>query len=234
VEKSGEHYSPIHTPASWQIPSKRKEVYLWNRFFAANDPQICSYVGYLTQAATDNMSNWRNIDRFRDSLKSIVRELFVNGDAFVATSGFPTRITNLNPDFVEVRFKLSPDNETMGMERICRSYSDPENNLSENVEISHLFRGVGNVYGESMIRPLHLTLAKYNGNEITLKNKSEIVSEAFGLKHDGNGKLLVSDIANSNIKEIVDKIDDWYVKSHLGKPTFYSPIHIPSDWQILS
>jgi hypothetical protein len=219
-------YSPIHTPANWQIPSKRREVYLWNRFFAANDPQICSYVSYYVQTAIDNMSHWHNIKRFRESLRGMVRELIVNGDSFVIASGYPTYITILNPDFVEVSFNVL-HNE--GIERVCRSLS--ENPPSENVKISHLFRGVGNVYGESIIRPLHLTLAKCDRKEISSEEKNKAVSEIFGLRDDKNGKLVVSDIVEKNIKEIVDKIERWYVSSYFDQPIFYSPIHPPSNWR---
>jgi len=26
------YYSPLHTPQTWQIPAKRREVYMWCRF----------------------------------------------------------------------------------------------------------------------------------------------------------------------------------------------------------
>jgi hypothetical protein len=32
-------FSPLHTPQSWQIASKRKEVYQWSRFYYENEPK---------------------------------------------------------------------------------------------------------------------------------------------------------------------------------------------------
>lgn len=42
-------YSPIHTPVNWNIPTKRREVYAWNRFFAQNDPTCASSLRFYSQ-----------------------------------------------------------------------------------------------------------------------------------------------------------------------------------------
>jgi intein/homing endonuclease/very-short-patch-repair endonuclease len=39
-------FSPLHTPQSWQIASKRKEVYQWARFYYENEPKAAAGIDF--------------------------------------------------------------------------------------------------------------------------------------------------------------------------------------------
>ncbi len=39
-------FSPLHTPQSWQIASKRREVYMWSRFWYSNEPKVAAAIDF--------------------------------------------------------------------------------------------------------------------------------------------------------------------------------------------
>lgn len=39
-------FSPLHTPQSWQIASKRREVYQWARFFYSGEPKVAAAIDF--------------------------------------------------------------------------------------------------------------------------------------------------------------------------------------------
>ena len=41
-------FSPVHTPINWQIPSKRKEIYQWSRFYYMNEPKVASALDFYS------------------------------------------------------------------------------------------------------------------------------------------------------------------------------------------
>jgi hypothetical protein len=89
-------YSPIHTPSSWAIPTRRREVMLWCRFFAANEPKIASALDIYSQLPITDFEIVcedeiiteyfdevaRNIN-LMEFLGKIAYEYFCIGDVFV-------------------------------------------------------------------------------------------------------------------------------------------------------
>lgn len=65
-------FSPVHTPINWQIPSKKKEIYQWSRFFYENEPKVASAIDFY---ATFPVSNWvhecknRQVQLYFDAFK---------------------------------------------------------------------------------------------------------------------------------------------------------------------
>jgi very-short-patch-repair endonuclease len=41
-------YSPLHTPQNWQIPSKRREIYSWLRYFVENEPKVAAAIDFYS------------------------------------------------------------------------------------------------------------------------------------------------------------------------------------------
>ncbi len=39
-------FSPLHTPQNWQIASKRREIYQWDRFFYENEPKVAAAIDF--------------------------------------------------------------------------------------------------------------------------------------------------------------------------------------------
>jgi very-short-patch-repair endonuclease/intein/homing endonuclease len=39
-------YSPLHTPQNWQIPSKRREIMQWCRYFYENEPKVAAAIDF--------------------------------------------------------------------------------------------------------------------------------------------------------------------------------------------
>lgn len=88
-------YSPLHTPQNWQIPSKRREVYQWLRYFSENEPKVAAALdfyssfpmnGFETQCDDskikrfyDNLNKRLNLDHW---CKMISREYYMIGDVF--------------------------------------------------------------------------------------------------------------------------------------------------------
>jgi len=92
---SPQFYSPIHTPTNWQIPSKRREVYLWNRFFSANEPKVASSLRFYSQfpfsgfkhimddpIRLEHFDNLRKRLRLDHWLPLVAYEYFSMGDVF--------------------------------------------------------------------------------------------------------------------------------------------------------
>ena len=92
---SPQFYSPIHTPSNWQIPSKRREVYLWNRFFSANEPKVIATLRFYSQFpfsgfdhVMDDPARGEHFDELRERLRIdhwlplLAYEYFAMGDAF--------------------------------------------------------------------------------------------------------------------------------------------------------
>lgn len=71
-------FSPVHTPINWQIPSKRKEIYQWSRFYYENEPKVASSIDFY--CFTPNMQ----VQMFDGKMKSIssvcVGERVISGD----------------------------------------------------------------------------------------------------------------------------------------------------------
>jgi intein/homing endonuclease len=42
-------FSPLHTPQNWQIASKRREVYQWNRFWYDNEPKVAAAIDFYSR-----------------------------------------------------------------------------------------------------------------------------------------------------------------------------------------
>lgn len=42
-------FSPLHTPQNWQIASKRREVYQWNRFWYENEPKVAAAIDFYAR-----------------------------------------------------------------------------------------------------------------------------------------------------------------------------------------
>lgn len=88
-------YSPLHTPQNWQIPSKRREVYQWLRYFAENEPKVAAALslyssfpinGFELQCHVskiksyfDNLNKKLKLDHW---CKMISREYYMIGDVF--------------------------------------------------------------------------------------------------------------------------------------------------------
>lgn len=88
-------YSPLHTPQNWQIPSKRREQYMWCRYFCENEPKVGAAVnfysefcmnGFETQCQDSKIKkffdHWNkkiNLDKWN---KMISKEYFMLGDVF--------------------------------------------------------------------------------------------------------------------------------------------------------
>lgn len=88
-------FSPIHTPINWQIPSKRKEIYAWSRFYVENEPKVATAIEFFSKFPINNYQHEcqnRYVKRFFDNLKSklklerwlriISHEVHLLGDCF--------------------------------------------------------------------------------------------------------------------------------------------------------
>lgn len=89
-------FSPLHTPQSWQIASRRKEVYQWARFYYENEPKAAGGIDFY---ATFPMNGFKLECRDRKVLnyfehmveklnldhwfRKISHEYFLLGDVFV-------------------------------------------------------------------------------------------------------------------------------------------------------
>ena len=89
-------FSPLHTPQSWQIASRRKEVYQWARFYYENEPKAAGGIDFY---ATFPMNGFKLECRDRKVLnffehhveklnldywfRKISHEYFLLGDVFI-------------------------------------------------------------------------------------------------------------------------------------------------------
>ena len=64
-------FSPVHTPINWQIPSKRREIYTWSRFFYENEPKVASAIDFFSKFPINRFTNEcknRYVKRYFDKL----------------------------------------------------------------------------------------------------------------------------------------------------------------------
>ncbi|MHA2279879.1 MAG: DUF559 domain-containing protein [Promethearchaeota archaeon] len=128
-------FSPLHTPQNWQIASKRREVYQWNRFWYENEPKVAAAIDFYARFPMNGfklecpdpkvLSFFKHhvVDKLKlnERFKEISSEYYMLGDVFIHTdiecelcSG-----TGVDPDTKEVcdhpggRFKrifvMNPD-----------------------------------------------------------------------------------------------------------------------------
>jgi len=88
-------FSPVYTPMNWQIPSRRREVYMWNRFWYENEPRVATCIdfhsrfpisGFETECSNryvkhyfDQLNKKLNIDKWA---RIISHEVHLLGDCF--------------------------------------------------------------------------------------------------------------------------------------------------------
>ena len=88
-------YSPLHTATNWQIPTRRRECYIWARFFAQNDPTIKSSLRFYSQfpfhgyehvmsdpIRKEHFDGLKKRLRLEHLLPQLAYEYFTMGDAF--------------------------------------------------------------------------------------------------------------------------------------------------------
>lgn len=92
-------FSPLHTPQSWQVASKRREVYQWSRFFFANEPKVQAAIKFYCEFPMNGFKleckNRKVLQYFEhhvvknlklnEIFKMISSEYFMLGDVFVHT-----------------------------------------------------------------------------------------------------------------------------------------------------
>lgn len=90
-------FSPLHTAQNWQIASKRREVYMWARFFLENEPKVAAGVKFYSQFSVNGFKlechnrkilafyEHKVVKRLRimHNLKMIAAEFFTLGDVFI-------------------------------------------------------------------------------------------------------------------------------------------------------
>jgi very-short-patch-repair endonuclease len=89
-------FSPLHTPQSWQIASRRKEVYQWARFYYENEPKAAAGIdfyatfpmnGFKLECRDRKVLNYfeHQIDKLNLDywFRKISHEYFLLGDVFV-------------------------------------------------------------------------------------------------------------------------------------------------------
>lgn len=50
-------FSPLHTPQNWQIPSKRKEVSQWCRYYFENEPKVAAAINFYAMFPMNGFEN---------------------------------------------------------------------------------------------------------------------------------------------------------------------------------
>jgi len=92
-------FSPLHTPQNWQIASKRREVYQWNRFWYENEPKVAAAIDFYARFPMNGFKLEcpdRKILSFfehhvvkklklNERFKEISSEYYMLGDVFVHT-----------------------------------------------------------------------------------------------------------------------------------------------------
>ena len=89
------YYSPLHTPQTWQIPVKRREVYMWCRFWYEAEPKIGAAIDIyrdLSMKSIVNVCENQHVKEYFDKfvkdirlnywLKRIAHEYYLLGDVF--------------------------------------------------------------------------------------------------------------------------------------------------------
>ena len=89
-------FSPVYTPINWQIPSKRREIYQWLRFFYENEPRVAAALDFYARFPMssgfeleckdrhvknyfDNLNKKLDLERW---LRLISHEVHLMGDCF--------------------------------------------------------------------------------------------------------------------------------------------------------
>ena len=88
-------FSPVYTPINWQIPSRRREQYMWNRYWFENEPRVATCIDFLSRFPVtgfetecsnryvkhffDNLNKKLNLDKW---LRIISHEVHLLGDCF--------------------------------------------------------------------------------------------------------------------------------------------------------
>lgn len=88
-------FSPLHTPQNWQIPSKRREVMQWCRYYYENEPKVAAAIDFYSHFAINGFETQcehHSIKRFFDNLnaklnidswtKMMSKEYYLIGDVF--------------------------------------------------------------------------------------------------------------------------------------------------------
>jgi len=89
-------FSPVYTPINWQIPSKRREVYQWSRFFYENEPRVAAAIDFYSRFPLSSDFQIECSDRYvrqyfekvcekielRKWLRIISHEVHLLGDCF--------------------------------------------------------------------------------------------------------------------------------------------------------
>lgn len=92
-------FSPLHTPQNWQIASKRREVYQWNRFWYENEPKVAAAIDFYARFPMNGFKlecpNPKILAfyehhvvkklKLNERFKEIASEYYMIGDAFIHT-----------------------------------------------------------------------------------------------------------------------------------------------------
>lgn len=92
-------FSPLHTPQNWQIASKRREVYQWNRFWYENEPKVAAAIDFYARFPMNGFKLEcpdRKVLSFfehhvvkklklNEKFKEISSEYYMLGDVFIHT-----------------------------------------------------------------------------------------------------------------------------------------------------
>jgi len=92
-------FSPLHTPQNWQIASKRREVYQWNRFWYENEPKVAAAIdfyarfpmnGFILECPDPKILSFFKhhiVDKLKlnERFKEISSEYYMLGDVFIHT-----------------------------------------------------------------------------------------------------------------------------------------------------
>lgn len=90
-------FSPIHTVQSWQTPAKRREMYMWARFFYQTEPKVAAAIDFYSRFSMNNFKLeckdnkieqwfWHHVVKkldINEMLKAIASEYFTLGDVFI-------------------------------------------------------------------------------------------------------------------------------------------------------
>ena len=88
-------FSPLHTPQNWQIPSRRREIMQWARFYYMNEPKVAAGVDFYSNFSMNGFKLeckkkkvLKYFEKFcedielAEKLNSISHEYFLLGDVF--------------------------------------------------------------------------------------------------------------------------------------------------------
>lgn len=88
-------YSPYHTPSAWQIPSTRREIYAWAKYFYENEPIVATGIDIYTALSINDFElecpNGAILEYYRKLCKDlklhswllkIAHEYYLYGDVF--------------------------------------------------------------------------------------------------------------------------------------------------------